>query len=360
MSRPSWVFVTPTLHRPTGGDIALFELISALARLGAGRVRLVHVPFGDERTRGLADLPWVAFDPGVEHTFATTLDPEAIPRGDVLVYTMKLVASARHPSRGEDGARLLEVLSAPSDHRLPLTMLFLQGLGVFGDDVEDLALRLPGPKVCVSSWLVDRAVQAGVDPDDVVHIPNGVDPATFAVLRAVHRRDPCAALNYDPHPVKRGDEGLDALGRLHHALEVPGLAFGTRAPSAPLPAGVRFVASPSRLELVRDIYNASSVFLQPSRQEGFGMCAVEAMACGCALVTTDNGGSADFAFHEETALVCGPDPAEMAEALGRLVRDDPLRVRLATAGAAFVERFRWTASAERLQRFVEPRLGAPQ
>ena len=90
------------------------------------------------------------------------------------------------------------------------------------------------------------------------------------------------------------------------------------------------------------------------------MCAVEAMACGCALVTTANGGSDDYAHHEETALVCGPDPAEMTDALARLAGDDPLRIRLATAGARFVERFRWETSAARLTRFVEGLRGAGQ
>ena len=42
-----------------------------------------------------------------------------------------------------------------------------------------------------------------------------------------------------------------------------------------------------------------------------------------------NGGSADYAFDGETALVCGPDAEEMAEALVRLVTDDDLRVRIA-------------------------------
>jgi glycosyltransferase involved in cell wall biosynthesis len=65
-------------------------------------------------------------------------------------------------------------------------------------------------------------------------------------------------------------------------------------------------------------------------------------------VTTSNGGSADYAVDGETALVCGRDPDEMADAMERLVRDEPLRIRIATNGARFVERFRWETSADRL------------
>ena len=86
------------------------------------------------------------------------------------------------------------------------------------------------------------------------------------------------------------------------------------------------------------------------------MCAVEAMACGCALVTTANGGSAEYARDGETAVVCGASADDMAEALAELARDDARRARLATNGARFVERFRWSSSAARLEELVTGRL----
>ena len=187
MTQPRWVFVTPTLRRPTGGDIALFELVSALARREAGGVHLVHVPFRGARTRRLADLPWAALHPAVEPTFAERLDPDVLPAGDVLVYTMKLIASAHGPDAAPGGAPLLAALADPDRWGSP-PVLFLQGLGVFGDEVEALALRLPGIKACVSTWLTRRAEEAGVPAASVVCTPNGVDPDVFRVRRAIEAR----------------------------------------------------------------------------------------------------------------------------------------------------------------------------
>jgi glycosyltransferase involved in cell wall biosynthesis len=76
------------------------------------------------------------------------------------------------------------------------------------------------------------------------------------------------------------------------------------------------------------------------------------MACGCALVTTDNGGSAEYAHDGETALVCDGEAGAMAEALLRLTRDDALRTKLALNGAGYVERFQWTASARQWAAFA--------
>src|SRR5262249_19811803 len=81
-------------------------------------------------------------------------------------------------------------------------------------------------------------------------------------------------------------------------------------------------------------YDRLTVFLLPSRAEGLGLPALEAMACGAAVVVTDNGGSGQYARDGENALVVpvGDDEA-MAEAMLALLRDDGLRNRIAAAGS---------------------------
>lgn len=354
----TWTFLAPGGPRPTGGDIARFEVVNAIARRGRDLVQVVHVPTVEMWIRGLSDLPWFDFDPAVEHRFAAGLDPDELPDADVVVYSTKLLATALSPGAGAAGRCLVDALQVDRD-RGWLPILFLQGHDVFPPAVEDLAFRLPGPKVCVGSWLADLLVQRGVPASEVVHIPNGVDPGRFRIVRPIGDRPARVAMNFDPHPVKGGEAGIDAIELLHRRLAVPGTVFGTTPLERVLAPGLGFVLSPSQPTLAEHIYNEASMFLQPSRQEGFGLCAIEAMACGCALVTTANGGSADYASDGETAAVCGGEAEEMAEALSRLVNDDELRTRIATNGSRFVRRFRWTTSAERLTRLAAERLAEP-
>ena len=353
----TWTFLAPSLPRPAGGLIALFEVADAIAREGRDLVHLVHVPTADAHLRDLGDLPWFTFDGAVEHHFAVGLDPDDLPDADVVVFTTMLLAVALAPGTKAMGRRLVESLQ--DGQRLWRPLLFLQGSGVFPPAVEDLALRLPGPKVCVGSWLVERLLQRGVPASEVVHIPNGVDHHRFGITRPISDRPARVATNFDPHPVKGGEVGIVAFEALHRRLGVPATVFGTRHPARSLGPGVTFVLSPSQAMIAEGIYNETSVFLQPSQQEGFGMCAVEAMACGCALVTTANGGSSDYAIDGETALVCGGEAEEMVDVLARLVLDDELRIRIATNGTRFVERFHWSTSAERLRALVSPRLADP-
>ena len=80
-------------------------------------------------------------------------------------------------------------------------------------------------------------------------------------------------------------------------------------------------------------YGRCDVFVFSSRGEGFGLPALEAMACGCALVTTDSGGVRQFARGSENCLMTPPnDPASLARAILALVTDPACRARLAEAG----------------------------
>lgn len=89
----------------------------------------------------------------------------------------------------------------------------------------------------------------------------------------------------------------------------------------------------------------------PSWDEGLGMPAMEAMACGAALVTYDNGGCRDYAHHGVTALVARRrDVGDLADQLYRLVTDHELRRELAQAGRRWVTTaFCWDRAVERME-----------
>jgi len=163
------------------------------------------------------------------------------------------------------------------------------------------------------------------------------------------------AMLYNAHPIKGAKFGLAAIEEVHRRVpELRAVVFANADPAIKMPASVRFVKLPPRRMLVQEIYNASRVFVCSSVKEGFGLCALEAMAGGCALVTTDNGGSSDYAVDGETALVCEPrDVVGMADRIEKLLRDDALCARIAERGYESVQRFDWDDSARRLEEFLE-------
>jgi len=147
------------------------------------------------------------------------------------------------------------------------------------------------------------------------------------------------------------------VGRLSEEKGVRELAAATEGlprvvvgdgPLRPLlPDAVGFVPRP---ELVAS-YQRAALVVCPSRREGYGVVAREAMAHGRPVVATAVGGLAEAVDDGVTGLVVPPrDPAALRAAIERLLGDVELRRRLgAAAGERARERWSWDVAVERLR-----------
>ena len=93
-------------------------------------------------------------------------------------------------------------------------------------------------------------------------------------------------------------------------------------------------------------YERAAVVCVPSRREGVGMTAREAMAYGRPVVATAVGGLPDAIRDGETGLLVPPgDPTALREAIQRLLADADLRERLGIAARAHAEaNLSWSAA----------------
>jgi glycosyltransferase involved in cell wall biosynthesis len=92
-------------------------------------------------------------------------------------------------------------------------------------------------------------------------------------------------------------------------------------------------------------YRAADGFVYPSAYEGFGMPPVEAMACGCPVLSSDRGALAEVVGG--AAMVVDPDHEEVfAQQLNRFANDADLRLDLRDAGLEHARQFDWARAAE--------------
>ena len=93
-------------------------------------------------------------------------------------------------------------------------------------------------------------------------------------------------------------------------------------------------------------FRRAEVVAYPSLEEGFGLPALEALACGAALVTT-TGSAMEDVVGDAAALVPPRDTDALAAAIARLCDDPEQRARLRTAGPRRARGFTWSASVDR-------------
>ncbi|NPV67913.1 MAG: glycosyltransferase family 4 protein [Anaerolineae bacterium] len=96
--------------------------------------------------------------------------------------------------------------------------------------------------------------------------------------------------------------------------------------------------------LLPALYNAAAVLVLPSFYEGFGLTALEAMACGTPVIVTNR--SAPPEIVGEAGLLIDPDqPEEIAARLQEVLTDSALSARLRRAGLARAAMFTWQQTA---------------
>jgi glycosyltransferase involved in cell wall biosynthesis len=216
-------------------------------------------------------------------------------------------------------------------------------------DAVDATYRLPLRQIVISTWLANVMRERFASAPEVIVTP--VERTLFhrVDVRVDSSRPRVLMLHHD-YAWKGVPDGLEAVARARRRVPTLRLVgFGVKRPRVPLPYD-EFHENPPQARLAA-LYSGSDIYLCPSWDEGLGMPPMEAMACGAALVTYDNGGCRDYARDGETALVARRrDVVDLAGKLERLASDDALRARLAAAGAAFVTTaFDWDRAVTRLE-----------
>ena len=121
--------------------------------------------------------------------------------------------------------------------------------------------------------------------------------------------------------------------------------------AAGLPPQARLVGRVDDAGL-RALYEGAACFVFPSLHEGFGLPALEAMACGCPVVASRAAALPEVCG--DAALLADPHtPADIAAAVARVIETPALATALREAGRARAAGFTWPAAAARLAALAE-------
>ncbi len=302
------------------------------------RWRLKHRPL----------VPWFPARHNTRYRLTSDLGSTHIPDGDIIFAT------------GWQTAEMIKDYPASKGRKFYLVYDY----EIWRSTDEATRLRIgethrAGLKLIATSPAVLEMLQANKAPDLIEYIPGGIDFEVFNLQTPISARSPgVIGFPLRPAPEKGASDALKALGlvranfaRSHPEAHLKFKAFGPPT-QLELPDWLEFCQSPSDHQLAR-FYNSLSIFLHPSHYEGWGLPGIEAMACGAALVTYNNGGNRDYARPEQTACVVdSKQPDLLAKAIELLLQNDQKRMELAQNGHYFVQQYTWAKAVEQLENLI--------
>jgi glycosyltransferase involved in cell wall biosynthesis len=102
------------------------------------------------------------------------------------------------------------------------------------------------------------------------------------------------------------------------------------------------------------VLQSADAFAFPSRREGFGMAAVEALGCAIPVIAADNRGTREYMKNHENGIVCGfDDPEAFAQAIYNLKNDSDMRAAYAQNAFKSSKQFSKGTSRETLKRIYD-------
>ncbi len=205
------------------------------------------------------------------------------------------------------------------------------------------------------------ATHLGLAPERLQVIANGVDP-TFHVPPASELDDFRARRGLPPKYFAaigstKPHKNLRVLQSVAEALPAQLVLLAGRGARRALgfSESVLELAPLPDEDLVR-FYAAAQAVLVPSRYEGFGFPALEAMACG-APVAVANAGALPDVVGEAGLLVAPDDPKAWLQTCQQLFRDEALRRDLSARGRERAGRYAWPDCAQRTLQVYRRALG---
>ncbi|MEI6701087.1 MAG: glycosyltransferase family 4 protein [Actinomycetota bacterium] len=222
---------------------------------------------------------------------------------------------------------------------------------------KKVAKALPAVLTVSHSSRNDIAIQMGVNPNNMTVVPVGVDHTVFRPFDDVEPVPGRLMVTTSSDvPMKGLVPLLEALAKLRTERDVTLTVIGKPKKGGRVDEAldrlnlrdiVTCVSGISDDELAR-LYGEAEVAVVPSLYEGFSLPAIEAMACGRAVVATTGGALPEVIGTDGTTglLVTPDDPEALATGIATLLDDPERRAALgAAARERVMHRFTWQVTA---------------
>lgn len=141
------------------------------------------------------------------------------------------------------------------------------------------------------------------------------------------------------------DKAVQSLTRAGYRVSL--VSFESAPPTH---APITFISNPSRRKLA-SLYRQADFLLTTSRNEGYYIPGLEAMASGCVFITTPCGGISEYAKHRYNAIIFSEQKLpKLPDLIAALWNNRVLYRKLQGNGLNTVKKYKWSRIIEQLER----------
>jgi glycosyltransferase involved in cell wall biosynthesis len=222
----------------------------------------------------------------------------------------------------------------------------VERMGLKSVQAAEREVLLKTSKLCAVSEDAVRSISSLIPGLSVALYPFPINTETFYHRDRATKEPRILFVGRAGDPRKRVDLFLAALQEV--SKREPELLFTATVVSVmPIPAALRtqysnlferisVIERVSESELI-DLYCSSSLLLLTSEQEGLGIAAMEAMACGTPVISTRSGGPETFIREGENGFLTSTNTFEMSNRIYEVLTNAALLEQLGKSAAETIE-----------------------
>jgi len=313
------LYIESNIYIPFKGYVSMYGLIDNVNKI-------LKIPYKPSRIRYLAERIPSGYD-----IYVATYFPSAV----------SLYLSAL------DGKKIYFVQDTPA--------LVLENEGYYGLKLFNLTLQLPFDAfICNSRYTKEIVTRLN---DKALTFVGGMGIDTRLFKPGDHgyrkRRNKFYIMTILHKQKCKGSEiAIRALNLLAKKLPIHAILVGR--PSFQIKMEFPFTLYENvPLRQIPKLYQLSDSFIFTSYVESFGLPPLEAMACGCPVITTNCRGNMDYAINYYNSIVVPPgDPNAVAESAYQVLRDNSLRRKLIEGGLKTANEWSWNKRFPALESFL--------
>lgn len=335
--------------KPTGGHKIIFEYMNYLSKN-----HNVTAYFGYEDSYEKFNIPiflkrflaknatkffrprWFVFSKNIKKVCIDDINDTTIFDADIIIATDVKTAKPVYNLRKNKGNKFY----------------FIQDFENWyvSDDYVKNTYKLEMNKIVVSKWLKDLV--SSISQEKIYYVSNSINTSIFKnenVTRIPHS----IVFQYRSNKAKGCKYAIEVISRLKEKYDdLQVVIISNEKKNDDIPNWCEYYFNVSQND-VSKINNRSQVFLCTSIEEGFGLPGLEAMACGCAVVSTAYEGIFEYAIDRENALLSPiKDVDAMINNVIMLFENDELRKKIVDNGMKTAKERSFKKAADEFENII--------